>query len=596
MAGRIPQHFIDELLNRVDIIDVIDTRVPLRKAGRDYQARCPFHEEKSPSFTVSQTKQFYHCFGCGAHGTAIGFLMEYEHLDFIEAVKELAQRTGMELPTLERDTGHKTQQQDLHPLMQEAANYYRQQLKQHPDANKAIEYLKQRGLTGDIAAEFGIGYAPNGWDNLGKTLGTNTSRIEQLNTTGMLIKKETGSHYDRFRNRIMFPIRDRRGRVIAFGGRVIEKNDTPKYLNSPETPLFQKGRELYGLYETRQAMRTINRILVVEGYMDVVALAQHGIRYAVATLGTALTADHLQPLFRTSSGIVFCFDGDRAGFDAAWKALDIVLPEIKGERKARFMFLPDGEDPDSLIRRIGHDQFEQQINQAVPLSNFLIDRLLQSVDMSAVDARENLVELMTPKIQKVSNMLARRRIISDLANRVGMDGIELMRLLGEKPINHKNRHTNTNRPNNEPRKLSPVRTVITLLLEQPSLASLATEPSRLKELEEPGIGLLVELLELIHDNPNISCGAILEHWRGKPEAKHLNKLASAPNAIPADGYEHEFCDSLRLLDKQRVERSYNKLLRKGETGSLSPEEKQQLTQLLMEKQSLSRPAPRPDPH
>ena len=595
MAGRIPQHFIDELLSRVDIVDVIDTRVPLRKAGRDYQARCPFHEEKSPSFTVSQTKQFYHCFGCGAHGTAIGFLMEYEHLDFIEAVKDLAQRTGMELPALERDIEYKSQQQDLHPLTQEAANYYRQQLKQHQDAHKAVEYLKQRGLTGEIAAEFGIGYAPNGWDNLSKALGTNTSRIEQLNTTGMLVKKETGSHYDRFRNRIMFPIRDRRGRVIAFGGRVIEKDDTPKYLNSPESPLFHKGKELYGLYEARQAMRTITRLLVVEGYMDVVALAQHGIRYAVATLGTALTPDHLHPLFRTSSEVVFCFDGDRAGLDAAWKALDIVLPEIKGERKARFMFLPDGEDPDSLIRRIGHDEFEQQIKQAVPLSNFLIDRLLQSVDMNAVDAREQLVELMIPKIQKVSNMLARRRIISDLAERVGMDGIELMRLLGEKPTTHKN-PTYTNRPNNEPRKLSPVRTVITLLLEQPNLALLATEPSRLKGLEEPGIALLVELLELIHKHPNISCGAILEHWRGKPEAKHLNKLASAPSAIPVDGYEHEFCDSLRLLDKQRVERSYNKLLRKGETGSLSPEEKQQLTQLLQEKQSLSRPASRPDQH
>ena len=365
MAGRIPQHFIDELLNRVDIVDVIDSRVPLRKAGRDFQARCPFHEEKNPSFTVSQNKQFYHCFGCGAHGSAISFLMEYEHLDFIEAIKELAHKAGIALPAIEEDPAHKAIDKDLYGVMEEAASFYRQQLRNHADSPKAVEYLKGRGLTGQIASEFGIGYAPPGWDNLLKAIGGSAQRQTQLATTGMAIEKEPGRYYDRFRNRIMFPIRDRRGRIIAFGGRVIDSNDTPKYLNSPESPLFHKGKELYGLYEARQALRQIDRLLVVEGYMDVVALAQHGIRYAVATLGTALTPDHIAPLFRTTQEVVFCFDGDRAGRDAAWKALDIMLPELKEGRTARFMFLPDGEDPDTLVRKIGQTAFEELVKNAV---------------------------------------------------------------------------------------------------------------------------------------------------------------------------------------------------------------------------------------
>lgn len=612
MAGRIPQHFIDELLNRVDIVDVIDSRVPLRKAGRDYQARCPFHEEKTPSFTVSQTKQFYHCFGCGAHGSAIGFLMEYEHLDFIEAVKELAQRSGMELPALERAAPEQRQQADLHPLMQEAANYYRHQLKHHAQADTAVAYLKRRGLTGEIAAEFGIGFAPPGWDNLCARLGGDAQRRQQLITTGMAIQKDNGGVYDRFRNRIMFPIRDRRGRVIAFGGRVIDADDDaqgsasaaggrtpgaagPKYMNSPESPLFHKGRELYGLYEARQALRQIDRLLVVEGYMDVVALAQHGIRYAVATLGTALTSEHLQPLFRTSSEVVFCFDGDRAGRDAAWKALDVMLPELKEGRSARFMFLPEGEDPDSLIRVIGMQAFATRVESAISLSEFLLQNLTQRVDMTAIDGRARLVDLARPKLAKISNTVFKHMLMNELANRIHLPAAELMPLLGERPPRPgRTSAPGARRQPSEPRKLSPVRTIISLLLEQPALAQSVQDPGRFRELEEPGIALLVELLELIKQCPNISCGAILEHWRERPEGKHLNTLARTPSAIPAEGIEYEFSDALRLLDRQRVERSYRALLRKGEAGELSAEEKRLLTELLQEKQSLSQPNRRPE--
>ncbi len=359
MAGLIPQSFIDDLMNRIDIVEVIDGRVPLKKTGREYTACCPFHNEKTPSFTVSPTKQFYHCFGCGAHGTAIGFLMEYEHLSFPESVEELARLAGVPMeyegPSPNEPVRRK-KDESLYDLLAKVDQYYRQQLRQHPQSRRAVDYLKQRGVSGEIAAEFGLGFAPPGWDNLERQLGQSAEVREKLVSTGMLIKKDSGGSYDRFRDRIMFPIRDRRGRTIAFGGRILpdnqEKGDKPpaKYLNSPETPLFHKGQELYGLYEARQALRDITRLMVVEGYMDVVALAQYGIRYAVATLGTATTEEHLHKLFRLTPEIVFCFDGDRAGREAAWRALNNALPVMREGRQIRFMFLPDGEDPDSYVR------------------------------------------------------------------------------------------------------------------------------------------------------------------------------------------------------------------------------------------------------
>jgi len=590
MAGHIPQHFIDELLNRIDIVDVIDSRVPLRKAGRDFQARCPFHEEKSPSFTVSQNKQFYHCFGCGAHGSAISFLMEYEHLDFIEAIKELAHKAGIVLPAIEETPAHKAIDKDLYGLMEEAANFYRQQLRNHTDSPKAVEYLKARGLTGQVASEFGIGFAPPGWDNLLKAIGGSAQRRAQLATTGMTIEKEAGRYYDRFRNRIMFPIRDRRGRIIAFGGRVIDGNDTPKYLNSPESPLFHKGRELYGLYEARQALRQIDRLLVVEGYMDVVALAQHSIRYAVATLGTALTPDHIGPLFRTTQEVVFCFDGDRAGRNAAWKALDIMLPELKEGRSARFMFLPDDEDPDTLVRKIGQSAFEGLIKNALPLSTFLLETLLTQVDMGAIDGRARLVELARPKLAKISNTLFRHMLIKVLAERINISPQELLYLLGEKslPTPQQPAHPQQRR-DNEPRKLSPVRTAITLLLNQPQLAQNAGEPQRFLALTEPGTRLLVELLELAQANPHINCGTILERWRDQPEGKHLSKLARTTVDTPADGMAAEFLGALWRLDRQRIEQEYEQLMRKSKIGQLTQEEKLRITQLQTEKRALAQP-------
>ncbi|MDH3355677.1 MAG: DNA primase, partial [Chromatiales bacterium] len=348
MSGRIPQNFIDDLINRSDIVDVVDSRVPLKKAGREYQACCPFHNEKTPSFTVSPNKQFYHCFGCGAHGTVISFLMEYENLAFVEAIKELASDVGMEIPKSEGFSNpapriDKAVTQSLYDVMGQANKFFQQQLRQHPQAGEAVDYLKQRGLSGEIARDFGIGYAPPGWDNLIKDL--TPTPTKQLFDAGLVIEKEgQGSFYDRFRERIMFPIHDQRGRVIAFGGRILG-DGKPKYLNSPETDIFHKGKELYGLFEARQSLKQIDRLIVVEGYMDVVALAQFGVRNAVATLGTAVTEPHLNQLFRTCSEVIFCFDGDSAGRKAAWRGLENGLPLMQKGRQIRFLFLPDGEDP-----------------------------------------------------------------------------------------------------------------------------------------------------------------------------------------------------------------------------------------------------------
>lgn len=590
MAGRIPQQFIDDLLNRIDIVDIIDARVPLRKAGRDFQARCPFHEEKTPSFTVSQAKQFYHCFGCGAHGTAISFLMEYEHMEFIEAIKELAHKTGIQLPHTESKHFEKGPDKDLFELMLQSANFYRQQLSKHQNSLAARNYLRERGLTPEIAKEFDIGFAPPGWDNLLKTFNRSKQTEDTLVNTGMAVRKDNGRCYDRFRNRIMFPIRDKRGRVIAFGGRIIDPEDTPKYLNSPESPLFHKGRELYGLYEARQALRDIEHLLIVEGYMDVVALAQHGIRYAVATLGTALTNEHITPIYRAATEAICCFDGDRAGRDAAWKALDIILPELKEGRTARFMFLPDGEDPDTLIRKIGADAFEQQIKKATPLSTFLLDNLLQRVDMSAIDGKARLVDLVRPKLEKIKNTVFKHMLIKALADRINMNNNELMTLLGEKHANAPSNQPRRKKPQQNAQKLSPIRTAITLLLNQPELANNIDSPQQLLTLEEPGIRLLVDLLELIKNTPHINCGMILEHWRSAPEGRHLGKLAGATITTPAEGLEAEFVGALNLLHKQRIEQEYNQILRKGETTPLTTDEKRKLVELQAEKRTLAHPS------
>lgn len=369
--ARIPDGFIDDLLARTDIVEVVGARVPLKRKGKEYSARCPFHDERSPSFWVSPTKQFYHCFGCGAHGTAISFLMNYDRLEFLDAVEELAKRVGVEVPRDARGRDENSDTQDLFNALEAAQRFF---LKQYASSGKAQGYLDSRGVSIDIRDRFGIGYAPDGFNALRDALGTDERRMKLLERGGMLSKNDSGRVYDKFRDRVMFPIHDRRGRVIAFGGRVLDKEDGPKYLNSPETPLFHKGRELYGLWQVRQTHNKIPRLIVVEGYMDVIALFQHGVDTAVATLGTATTPDHAELLFRNTADVYFCFDGDRAGRSAAWKAVESVLPRMKDGRQAYFLFLPDGEDPDSLVRTEGSEGFNRRLREAMPLSEFFSNR------------------------------------------------------------------------------------------------------------------------------------------------------------------------------------------------------------------------------
>ncbi|TMH44959.1 MAG: DNA primase, partial [Betaproteobacteria bacterium] len=411
----IPDSFKQELLHRVDIVDVIERYVPLKKGGANYSACCPFHTEKTPSFTVSPTKQFYHCFGCGVHGNAISFLMEYQGLGYVEAVKDLAESVGMKMPEFEPRAKKPEGGPDLYEIMERACDYYREQLKATP---RAIEYLKGRGLTGKIAARFGIGYAPEGWQNLEGVFPTYADKA--LKDVGLVIDGEdSGRRYDRFRDRIMFPILNQRGSVIAFGGRVLGEGE-PKYLNSPETPLFEKGRELYGLAQARLAIRAVGRAIVVEGYMDVVALAQHGVEYAVATLGTATSATHIQKLLRQTDEVVFCFDGDAAGRKAAWHALEASLPYLADNKTVRFLFLPPEHDPDSFVRQKGKEAFEKKLGDSRPLSEFLLEELKSRTDLGTAEGRSRLAHEAKPLLQKVSAPALRLQLLKALAEAAGM--------------------------------------------------------------------------------------------------------------------------------------------------------------------------------
>ncbi len=602
MAGQIPQSFIDDLMNRIDIVEVIDGRVPLKKAGREYTACCPFHNEKTPSFTVSPTKQFYHCFGCGAHGTAIGFLMEYEHLSFPEAIEELARLAGVAMqyegPSSSAPV-RRNKDESLYDLLARVDQYYRQQLRQHPQSRRAVDYLKQRGLSGEIAAEFGLGFAPPGWDNLEKQLGQTAEIREKLISAGMLIKKDSGGSYDRFRDRIMFPIRDRRGRTIAFGGRILpapqEATDTQepgekkpaKYLNSPETPLFHKGQELYGLYEARQALRDIPRLMVVEGYMDVVALAQYGIRYAVATLGTATTEEHLHKLFRLSPEIVFCFDGDRAGREAAWRALNNALPVMREGRQLRFMFLPDGEDPDSYVRAVGKEGFEASLEQALTFSEFFFQQLSGQVNTASIDGRARLVELARPLITRLPPGIFSHMMRQQLAQLVRIDSNELDHQLdaaASKPAQGA-----TSAPpgpasryqgNKKAQPFSPVRIALMHLLNQPQLAPLAGDSHRFRDFDLPGMKLLCEVIETLQQNPHLGNSALLERWRGTDSGRHLEKLVMMTSPLDDEkAVQAEFEGAMRRLDQLHHEQRLDDLLTRSNQGALNSEEKTELLEL-----------------
>ncbi len=526
MAGRIPQDFIDDLVARADIVEVIGRRVQLKKAGREFKACCPFHDEKTPSFTVSPSKGFYHCFGCGAHGTAVGFLMEYDHMSFVEAIESLAGLMGVEVPRDESDRPAR-RYDELFSLMKSVESHWQACLRDH---GAAVDYLKQRGIDGATARRFGIGYAPDGWSNVLDKFGKTPEATERLLATGLIIRKDNGKHYDRFRDRIMFPIRDARGRTIGFGGRALGDGE-PKYLNSPETVLFHKGRELYGLFEARQALRHIDQLVVVEGYMDVVALARNGIDFSIATLGTATTPDHLNILFRLTENVVFCFDGDRAGKKAAWRALENALPQIREGRQIRFVFLPEGHDPDSYVNEHGSAAFLKAVDDGMALSGFLIGELSEQVDMTTVDGKARLAELAKPLINRIPPGVYRELLIDTLADRVGLTAARLEKMIGQPPApaagpgerspNPARRRSNPALPG----RPSVVRRAITLLLNHPQAGS-ELDLEKLAGLERPGVELLHDLIETVQSEPNITTAGLLERWRHHEEGRHLGRLAA----------------------------------------------------------------------
>ncbi|HJW82282.1 MAG TPA: DNA primase [Acidiferrobacterales bacterium] len=586
MPGKIPKKFIDDLLSRIDIIDVIDARVPLKKAGKDYKACCPFHEEKTPSFTVSQDKQFYHCFGCGVNGSAIRFLMDYEHMSFPEAVKDLAQRAGVSVP---HDSQYSDDKPDVTaPLLDvlgQADRFYRRMLREHPQAHEAIDYLKRRGLSGEIAADFGLGFAPDGWDNLLKAVGTTEESRAALLTAGLLVKKDTGGYYDRFRHRVMFPIHDHRGRLIGFGGRVLDQGE-PKYLNSPETPLFHKGRELYGLYRARDSLKRTGRALVVEGYMDVVALAQYGLDYAVATLGTATTRDHLERLFRYVPEVVFCFDGDRAGREAAWRALENGLPVLHEGRQVSFLFLPEGEDPDTLVRKEGAAEFGARLKAATPLPDYFFQHLADQVDLNRLDGRARLVELARPHLSKMRPGVLRQLMVVRLAELSRLPVAELSRLLesGERPVALAAQR-DVRRPASRQSRPSLVRTAIALLLQHPELARMVVDAGvEFRALEgRPGVGLLFDLLQQLRDRPEIKTGNIIEHYRDSEHQRALEKLLAWEHPALSGNIEAEFQGVLEQLRREALGAETERLMDKDRLSGLTDAEKVELKRLLAEK-------------
>ncbi|MEE8320259.1 MAG: DNA primase [Gammaproteobacteria bacterium] len=548
MAGKIPQQFIDDLLARIDIIDIVDSYVPLRKAGSNHQALCPFHDEKTPSFTVSQVKQFYHCFGCGMNGTAITFLMEYLHLGFIDAVEELASRAGLQVPREDGFVSHSGDQTtELYELMELVVRFYCQQLREHPQAEKAVNYLKQRGITGEIAAQYEVGYAPQGWDNLIKTLGGSDAALQRLAKTGMVLKNDNGGYYDRFRERIMFPIRDQRGRAIGFGGRILD-DGTPKYLNSPETPLFHKGKELYGIHQARHRLKNIEKLYIVEGYMDVLALAQYEIQNTVATLGTATTQEHLEKIFRLTSQIIFCFDGDSAGEKAAWRALETSLPLLRDGRQVYFIFLPEGHDPDTFVREHGRDSLEDS-KISIPLSDYLLNNLKNRSNLASREGRAALIENSLPYLVKFPAGTLRRLIVNDLATLAQDDAnrIESMLQKDAKKIQQSVQGT-TRQARIE--SSSPIQLVIKYLVHQPKLALLlsSTNTKSLERVEINGIDFLLQLIEQIQQNPKITTANILEHWRDTRYARRLKEIAASEDILPSlEDPDSQFLDAIDRL-------------------------------------------------
>ena len=580
MSGRIPPEFIDELLARADIVEIIDSRVPLKKAGREYKGCCPFHDEKTASFTVSPGKQFYHCFGCGAHGTAIGFLMEYDHLGFRETIEELAGRYSMIVPedAAKDNSAERRKHADLYSILGLANRHFQQRLRENESAKN---YLIARGLSGEVAARYQLGFAIDSWDDLLNSLTAQKISTKDLETAGLVSKNDQGRVYDKFRGRIIFPIHDQRGRVIAFGGRILGEGE-PKYLNSPETPVFHKGKELYGLHQALNAISKQQQAIVVEGYMDVIALAQAGIDNAVAALGTATTATHVEKLFRQCNEIIFCFDGDRAGRQAAWRALENSLPSMQDGRQVSFLFLPEGEDPDTYVKKLGHNAFVMQIQQqSLPLPEYMLSHLSEDIDLQRMDGKAKLAGLARPLLNSLPRGTLKAMLLRELAAITHMDEASLAELMQEEKKPAPERQVTSTAKH---KKHNLIGKTLSLLLNQPEVALGVDNLEHLQSLELAGMDVLCQIIEIINISPDLTTSAIIERFREKVYYDRLCELASSNIDLEDDAVKTEFTDAINRLHLMAIDQETGIIT--SRSTKLSEEDKIKLRNLQQERLAL----------
>ncbi|MDI9819770.1 MULTISPECIES: DNA primase [unclassified Legionella] len=572
MSGLIPQPFIDELLNQTDIVELIDSYVPLKKSGSGFVACCPFHNEKTPSFNVIAKKQFYYCFGCGASGNAISFAMNYFNQGFVEAIETLASRLGLSVPR-EGNTDKNQQSVSLYQLLEQVSQLYQRTLKSQGQA--AINYLRQRGMSGEIAKRYQLGYAPAGWQNLEASF---KRYKNELIATGMLIQKD-GKTYDRYRHRIMFPIHDRHGRIIGFGGRAIDATQKPKYLNSPETVLFQKSRELYGLHQILQEHKSIHTILIVEGYMDVIALAQHGINNAVATLGTATSIYHIQLLGKYAKQLIFCFDGDTAGRQAAFRALEACLPQVNTGLDARFIFLPEAHDPDSLVREEGSVNFNERLQKATPLNQFLLDTLSKEIDLSTLSGKSQLVNAAKPYLFKMQEGSYTQLLLDELARLTHIESHRLRQLIHDKPSKKIQNVTKTI-------ARSPIRLAIAILIQNPEIYAACKNQVNPDLLDGKGQEILQKLLHQLAQTQEANTATLIEKWRNTSLFVPLVKLAGWEHQVPEQALAKEFVDIILFLQKQNLENKINRYIAKSRNEGLTITEKLSLQEMLRQRHQI----------
>ncbi len=579
MSGRIPRDFIDDLLVRVDIVDLIDSHTPLKKTGANFVACCPFHSEKTPSFSVNRNKQFFHCFGCGVSGNSISFLMMLNNLDFVEAIEDLAAFAGIEVPREENTHQTSDKKEDLnslYQLMDQAAEFYVQQLRTSDEGKKAVEYLKARCINGDCANEFLLGYAPNEWKAL-----ANAFDHSALIKAGLIVNKEEGKIYDRFRNRIIFPIRDKRGRVIGFGGRVID-DSLPKYLNSPETLLFHKGNEVYGLYELLKKNPKPPQILIVEGYIDVISLSQFGINYAVAALGTAISQAHLNLLFRFSPEIVLCFDGDKAGRAAAWKAMEPVFLSLKDNRSCRIMMLPQDQDPDSLIRKEGLTNFTLRVKTTQALSDYFFEQISENLNLSEMEGRAQLVGKAKPYLEKLPDGVFREMMLARLKKTSGISTLNTLTPHQTPQNSYPEKKAIKSSTLSAPAKSA--RTATALLLQNPRLIHNINKAAlNWDHLDIRGIDLLKDIQQVILSKNNINTAVLIEHYRNTVHEKAVKALASLNLYVSENNIDMVFADTLKSLLKQGEYATIAKLETKAQNQALDVHEQQLLIKILTDK-------------